>query len=253
MTGVLRGGLQVKDSTPVRSRSVQSVEIAVRLLAALAQAGRPLMLSELSTAMRMAPAKVHRYMASFVETGMVEHRRSGTYDLGPQAAAIGIAAVARVDVVNHAADALPALVDRTGTTAMLSVWGSGGPTVVRWERADPPLVTALGVGSVLPLMRSATGQAFLAWLPERLVAKRARAEGGPTDAAELAGLRARLRSQHVTQAEQSFIPGLYALAAPVLDMQGQAAAVVTLIGTDAALTAPHAPARQALAEFAPLR
>jgi len=249
----MRGDVLVKDTAPARSRGVQSVEISVGILSALARAGRPLTLSELSASVGMAPAKVHRYMASFVETGMVEHRRSGTYDLGPRAAEIGIAAVARVDVVNRVADALPALVDRTGATAMLSVWGSGGPTVVRWERADPPLVTALGVGSVLPLMRSATGHAFLAWLPERLVAERARTEGGPADAAELAGLRERLRGQHITQAEQSFIPGLYALAAPVLDMQGQAAAVVTVIGTDAGLTANGSRARIALAELAPPR
>ncbi len=238
----------MRDIPAQRSRGVQSVEIGIRLLSALAEGGRAMALSELAGVAKMSPAKVHRYLASFVETGMVEHRRNGFYDLGRCAAEIGVAAIGRVDVVNRAADRLADLVDRTGATAMLSVWGTGGPTVVRWERTNPPLVTALGVGSVMPLLRSATGLVFLAWLPERLVRARALAEGGLDSEAALASLRETIRTQFVVEAEETFIPGLFALAAPVLDLQHQAAAAVTLIGTDMRLVAPGSPARAALRE-----
>lgn len=238
----------MRDVPAQRSRGVQSVEIGIRLLAALAVGGRGMALSELAGVAKMSPAKVHRYLASFVETGMVEHRRNGFYDLGRRAAEIGVAAIGRVDVVNRAADRMADLVDRTGATAMLSVWGTGGPTVVRWERTNPPLVTALGVGSVMPILRSATGLVFLSWLPERLVLARALAEGGLASEAAFSDLRETMRKHFVITAEQSFIPGLYALAAPVLDLQQQAAAAVTLISMDGRLVDPDSPARAALRE-----
>lgn len=223
------------DEAGGRGRGVQSVEVSLRILRVLAQGGGPMTLSEIAAGVGMPAAKVHRYMASFVEAGMVDHRRSGSYDLGPLAAEIGLAAVARVDVVNRAADALPSLVEDTNCTAMLSVWGSRGPTVVRWERARVPLVTVLGIGSVLPVLRTATGRAFIAHLPERVVAEALRAESEKAKKAEIAAIREEVRKTGLAAADQTFIPGLFALARPVLDLQGQAAAVITLIATEPSL------------------
>ena len=234
----------MSDDAGGRGRSVQSVETSVRILRALARGGGPMALSELAAKLDMPAAKLHRYLASFVDAGMVDHRRSGSYDLGPVAAEIGMAAVARVDVVNRAADALPALVEDTGCTAMLSVWGSRGPTVVRWERARVPLVTVLGVGSVLPILRTATGRAFIAYLPELVVeeALLSDAEGGTE--AEVAAIRNSVRETGLATADQTFIPGLFALARPVLDLQGHAEAVVTLIATQRSLLDEDGPVWQ---------
>ncbi|WP_421707022.1 IclR family transcriptional regulator [Algihabitans sp.] len=218
-----------------RGRGVQAVETSVRILRAVAQGGGPLSLSDIAARVGMAPAKVHRYMASFIQAGMIDHRGSGRYDLGPVAAEIGMAAVARVDVVNRAADGMAALVDETGCTAMLSVWGTRGPTVVRWERAATPLVSMLGIGSVLPVTRSATGQAFLAYLPDRVVEEAVRHELGPDTKVDTQALRRAVRARGLATADQDYIPGLYAMARPVLDLQGNAAAVITLISTDRAL------------------
>lgn len=232
---------------PARASGVRSVATAMALLGVFARARGPLGLSEIARRAGLAPAKAHRYLASLVEAGMVTQRRGGAYDLGPTAAEIGMAAVARVDVVNRAADLLPVLVDETGATAMLSVWGSAGPTVVRWERASPPLVTALGVGSVLPVATSATGLAFLAWSPERLT----RPMLPDLDAKAAAALGARIRAAGLAEARESFIPGLFALAAPVLDLQGQACAAVTLISTDRAILDAGSTPRAALVRHFP--
>lgn len=215
-----------------RQRGVQSVEVSAQVLKAVAAAGGPVSLSAISADIGIPAAKVHRYLVSLIASGLIARRKSGSYDLGPTAAEVGIAAVARVDVINRAADLLPVLVDLTGCTAMLSVLGTMGPTVVRWERTYPPLVTALGVGSVLPVLRSATGLAFLAWLPDRIVVPFVEAESANVSHDEIEKLRARVRSDGLAEAQEIYIPGLFALAAPVLDLQGQAEGVVTLISTD---------------------
>ena len=239
----------MNEHSPQRSRGVQSVETSVGLLAALAGHRGPMTLSELAQAVDMAPAKVHRYLASFVESGMVDHRRSGTYDLGPLAAEIGIAAISRIDPVNRAADALADLVEATQLTASLAVWGNAGPTVVRWEKAAAPLVTMLGLGSVLSATRSATGHVFLAHLPDRVVVPVIADEAPGKTLSDFEAVRTRVRKTGYATADQDFIPGLFALAAPVLDLQNHPAAVVALISTNRDILGENHPARAQLLEF----
>ncbi|MEM9010926.1 MAG: IclR family transcriptional regulator [Pseudomonadota bacterium] len=239
----------MNDESPSRGRGVQSVEVSIGLLTALARHPGPMALSQLAAEVGMAPAKVHRYLASFVETGMVQQRSTGSYDLGPRAAEIGTAAIARIDPVNRAADALPALVEETGLTGLLAVWGTLGPTIVRWEKSAVPLITMLGLGSVLPVTRSATGHAFMAHMQDRLLAPAVAEEAPESTLAAFAELRERVRRDGVATADQDFIPGLFALAAPILDLAGRPAAVATLISTTRDLLASDSPARARLLAF----
>ena len=230
-----------------RRRGVQSAEVALEVLAALGRAPGPVGLNALAGAVGLAPAKAHRYLVSLIATGMAVQRPDGAYDLGPAAARLGMAAVARLDVVNRAADALPGLVAATGCTAMLSVWGSAGATVVRWEKASPQLITALGVGAVLPLTGSATGLVFLGWLPERLLAERLSIEAPELRGAALTARRTALQARRVIRVSGSYIPGLHAAAVPVPDLTGRAEAAVTLVSNAAEMLAEGSTACRALA------
>ncbi|MFN4100747.1 MAG: IclR family transcriptional regulator [Pararhodobacter sp.] len=236
---------------------IQSLDAALRLLAALTGRREAVSLSDLARDCGMPPSKVHRYLASFQHAGLVvQAGRSGKYDLGPGAIRLGLSALARHDFVNRTADAMPDLVAQTGLTALLSVWGTQGATVVRWERAAVPTVTSMGLGTVLPLLHSATGRAFLAWGPQAplqavLAAELATATGDlPRDAAGVARMVAPVRAAGYAGVDGRFIPGLVAVAAPVLDWQGEAQAVVTLIGTDPAVSAPEGEVVRALKAFA---
>lgn len=224
------------DAEYVRHRGVQSVEVSVSILAALARHGDPMTLNEIARAVGMPAAKAHRYLVSFIETGMVHHRRAGTYDLGPLAAEIGLAAMTRTDLVNRVAEDLEDLVEQTGRTAQLSVWGDHGPTIIRWERSARALITNLGLGSTLPLLSSATGRVFLAFSPKRVTARLLEIESGNrtdgSDENEIDALIRDVRTRGVAGVDQSFIPGLFALAAPILNWQGEADAVVTLVSTE---------------------
>ena len=46
-------------------------------------------------------------------------------------------------------------------SSLLSVLGNEGATVIRWERAASPAVTSVGLGTTLPLLKSATGRVLL--------------------------------------------------------------------------------------------
>ena len=231
-----------------RSRGIQSIDTGIRLLEALEQADGPLALKELSVRADLDPSSAHRYLASFVHCGLVRQYPDSRYDFGPLALHMGLAAVRRLDPVQLTEQALPSLVAETGYTALLTVWSNRGPTVVHWQRSRNPFVTNLGLGSVLPISRSATGAVLVAFLPETVTADALSAEASREEIDRMAFGRAveRARKTRLAFVDSSVIPGLSAVSSPVLQWNGEAAAAVTLIGPDRDLAKPSHPAVAAL-------
>ena len=229
---------------------LQSLDAALHLLNVLAGQHGPVGLSDLARTTGMPISKVHRYLASFSLAGFVRQTtKSGKYDLGPAALRLGLAAVARHEFVNRAADHLPDLVADTGLTALLCVWGTYGPTVVRWERSAVHVVTALGLGSTLPLLKSATGRIFLAYAPEVVTASILDQELQCAASVDIEAMRAAVRMAGLASVTGDLIPGLAAVAAPVLDWQGEIQACVTLIGTDLTIAEHDSPAAAAVTKM----
>jgi DNA-binding IclR family transcriptional regulator len=199
----------------------------------------------------MDPSSAHRYLASFARCGLVRQDSDTRYDFGPLALHIGLAAMRRLDAVQRTELALPDLVATTGFTALLSVWSNRGPTVVHWQRSRIPLVTNLGLGSVLPIAPSATGTVLVAFLPANVTADAIAAEAKQSTVDRAAFERAveRARKTRLAYVDNTVIPGLAAVASPVLQWNGEAAAAVTLIGHDHELAKPTHPAARALRDF----
>lgn len=218
---------------------VKSLEAALGALTTLADMGGPCTLTALGQASGLGLSACHRYLASFASLGLVRQGADGRYELGPGALSLGLAALQRLDPVALAGDALPALADEAGATALLSVWSPAGPTIIRWQRGGPPFATALGLGSVLPAERSATGLAFIAHLPKPAWRDLVGSPIGPA-------LRADIRKRRMAHVSGTVIPGLRALSAPVLDLQGEAVLAITLIGADRPLFDLTGPAARTL-------
>lgn len=232
------------------SHGLKSLDAALGVLEHLVSVNGPTTLSEIARANNMPPSKVHRYLASFVAAGLVKQQgRSGRYDLGPTALQMGLAAIARNDFVNSAAEGLSDLSAETGMTVLLAVWANQGATVVRWERGPTPTDTSMGLGTTLPLLNSATGRVFLAWGPPRAVdsarnSQLRRLARHPEILRDLkltkSGLTSlvdHIRNRGFATIEGRYIPGLIAASAPVLDWQGEAQAAITIVGTDPATIA----------------
>ncbi len=219
----------VSAARPADRRGIQSVEIALRLIQALRTAGGPLLLKDLARLAQLPTSNCHRYCVSFVRAGFLKQDpRSGRYDLGPGLLQAGLTALSRLDPVAIGTEALELVVDATGYTGQLTIWADSGPTIVRWMSGRMAVHTSLSIGSTLPLLTSATGRVFLAYLPSRqtaiLAGREAIAHGG-----DVSKLAAQVRASGVGQVSGDHIPGLTAVAAPVLDAFGEAAAVITLV------------------------
>src|SRR5262245_32980171 len=145
---------------------IQSVEIAARILQALTDAGRPLALKDLAKLARMHPGKVHRYLVSLTRSELVtQDDASGHYGIGPASIALGLAGLRNVDVVRIATAVMPALRDEINETVLLAIWSPQGPVVFAFEESSRPVTMNIRVGSILPLLQTATGRVFAAFLP----------------------------------------------------------------------------------------
>lgn len=253
--------MPVVPSNPRRRSGVQSVEVGASLLRALADADGPQSLGALARAAGMSSAKAHRYLVSYVQSGLaVQSERSGAYDLGPLAVRVGLAALERFDVVRLAGERLGSLRDEIDQTVMLSVWTDAGPTVARIELPGHPVTLAVRVGTTFPLLTSATGLIFLTYAPDLVPAAQLTEElalaaasppgtDAPGDGSAVARLRAEIRAQGFAFVDQSFMIGICALAVPLFHSDGRLAAALTTIGRRGLLK-PDGPTARALRAFA---
>lgn len=214
-------------------RTIGSIETGVRLLAILVEAGKPLMLKEIAAEAGMAPAKAHRYMASFVASGMVSQKSgSARYGLGPFATRLGIASIAQHDVLQRASAMLAQFRDSIHETCFLSCWCDQGPVIFKWEDSQRSVTVAVQVGSIMPLSRSATGRCFLAFMPrERLdpVLEKEIAETGISQN-DIDLLIDDARETGLGYARGDFQTDVDALSAPLLSSFGDMVGAVTALG-----------------------
>lgn len=239
---------------------IQSVDAALRLLKIMAEFNGPATLTEIAQRARMPASKAHRYLASFVAAEFVDQaERSGRYGLSKAAIEVGVSAIGRLDFVERAANALPALADATGASAVVAVWGSHGPTAVRWQRNASFILTSMGLGSTFPLLTSATGRVFLAFSPRRLVIdklnhevaearrlKLAWPDFDPSKPSDIDRLVERTRAAGYASIDGRFVPGLNGLSAPILNWQGEIEAAITLATADVGILDPSSGAIELL-------
>lgn len=213
----------------------RSIVAAVSLLRFLASAGRPLTLTEIAFGTGMSTPRAHRYLLGLADSRLVEQNAvSGLYDLGSEVVELGVAALGKVDAVRFASEVLAPLVDETGSTALLTMWGANGPTVICCEQAGLASAVRVREGRKLSLLRSASGHIFLAYLSqsetgsfvERELAlprnKRMAANG-------IEALQADVRRRGLARGLGDETPNIAALAAPVFGTNGKLVLCIGLI------------------------
>ncbi|MBG9388807.1 IclR family transcriptional regulator [Caenimonas aquaedulcis] len=220
---------------------IQSVEVGFALLDVLSRAAGPLMLRDLAAAAGMSAAKAHRYLVSFQRLQLVAQDLSSTrYDLGPAALKLGLASLSRLDAVKLARERIVPLMEDIGHTLALAVWGNHGPTIVHWEESPQSVTVNLRLGDVMPLLTSATGRCFAAYVSKEAITPllkeeiaRAQRQGRTDVPTTLAQARAQLdevRQRGMARVVDTLLPGIVGFCAPVFDSDGHIALGVVALG-----------------------
>ena len=218
---------------------VQSLEIGMSILRAMANGQRSMMLKDIAAAAGMPPSKAHRYLVSLIRAGLVDQDPlTSRYDLGPFALNLGLVALDRLDRVRLGLNTIAELRDEINQTTALAVWADGGPVVVRWERPRRPITVNVITGTVLDLLASATGRVFAAWLPKKITAPRLAAEMKAPDVPPTLQTRAGVEAMLAAVRERGFAtvegftrtPGVEAVAAPVFNFKNEITMSLVVVG-----------------------
>lgn len=237
---------------PPQRAGIQSVEVGFALLQVLAEAHGPLMLRDLAARADMSAAKAHRYLVSFQRLALVVQDEGNTrYDLGPAALKLGLASLSRLDCVKLARQRMAPLMEQVGQTLALAVWGNQGPTIVHWEESPQAVTVNLRLGDVMPLLSSATGLCFAAFMSARNAAQHTPADSRlthllqealaeqqklarrdvPDTLAAVNALLADVRSRGMARAVNTLLPGVAGFCAPVFDADGHLVLGMVALGS----------------------
>lgn len=223
-----------------RRQGVQAIGTGMAVLKGLARLGGIASLTRLAAHIDENPAKVHRYLVSLIEEGMVaQDPRSQQYRLGLEAVLVGVAAMRQADPVRVAESSLIRLRDTLDVTCFIAVMGNKGPTIVRFEEPGLPVTVNVRVGSVLSMLWSATGRVFLGLLGEArvramaeeelaLLSAEARSQLDPREPIDT--LRDEVAASGCAVVVDTNLKGISAVAAPVYDYAGHLCAVLTALG-----------------------
>ena len=239
--------IPIDDAEPQRA-GIQSVEVGFSLLEVLANAGSALMLRDLALKAGMSAAKAHRYLVSFQRLGLVVQDAGTTrYDLGPAALKLGLASLSRIDAVRLARARINPLMAQIGQTLALAVWGNQGPCMVHWEESPQAVTVNLRLGDVMPLLSSATGLCFAAFMATRqstvntrlkmlMEDELARAEklgrrDLPADMVQVAKLLDEARQHGMARVVNTLLPGVGGFCAPVFDAGGHMVLGMVALGS----------------------
>jgi DNA-binding IclR family transcriptional regulator len=223
-----------------RRQKVQSVEMGMTVLKVLGSLGGSASLTVLAARLDEHPSKVHRYLMSLVSSGFVyQDQVSSRYVLGTEAVIIGLAAQRQSDVLTLAAAELARLTETLDVTSFVAVLGNVGPVIVRWEEPVQSVVVNVRVGSVMPILWSATGRVFAAFhltpevdaaIAHELASTTPQQRKQLPSRAAVNRLLQEYRAQGCAWVNDTLLTGISGVAAPIFDSRGHVTAVIATLG-----------------------
>jgi DNA-binding IclR family transcriptional regulator len=236
-------GRDMKTRKPPRvlTRGNSTILIGADLLGVVAGFKGPAPLTSIAAAANMSPSRAYRYLRGLCDSGLLEQTQpSGLYDLGPRILDLGLAAINRMDPVMQATAIMPELTDEVGLVSIITVWGTHGPTAIRCEQGNLAAPVRTREGAVLPMLHTAAGKIFLAYMPPAVTDPMVAREIAEWNAHNTekdflspdsaAAIRDEVRKRGVARALGTYNPLLASLAAPIFNRDGGLELSLTVTG-----------------------
>jgi DNA-binding IclR family transcriptional regulator len=240
----------------------RTLALGLQVLQAVARMPSPPTLTEVAQHLDMPPPRAARYLQSLARNDFLRFdNQTGRFDLGPAVIELGMLAMARTDAIRLALDLMRPLTEKTGLVSILYVWGSNGPTAIKWEQGTQYVPIRLREGLNISVLVTAAGRIFLAYHDPDEVRPILQKDLKTWNAAQPPARRYAMRDVEAIRAEVLEMglgqtvalnnPAIAALAAPIFGPDGLLMAITTVgvIGSfDSNYTSPTARILKATAE-----
>jgi DNA-binding IclR family transcriptional regulator len=221
---------------------VQSLEVGLTVLDALIAHRTPMMLKELAENLSMHPAKVHRYVVSLVRMSYAKQLDDGRYALGEQAWRLGLSCIQRTDTIQAAQPMIYDLHRKIDCGLQISKWTSQGPLIVQWIEPNQQVSVITRVGSIMPLLNSATGRAYAAFMAEDIVRPLMEREWQqkqalnqqvyPANWEEFLALKQSIIEQGAATVSGDMLVGVNAICVPIFNAHGEIEFCIAALASD---------------------
>lgn len=206
------------------------------LIDCLGQAGEPVSLAFVRSALDMPKSSTHRLLAELVGLGIVRRTEDGRYSLGPRLLYWGEAAGDTFDMRSVAEPSMRRLRDEVGESVHLYVRDGDTRTCIAAVEARHELRPFIQLGRPLPLRAGAAGKLLLAFADDetqRSELRRARttsAEYPNAPGADLGDQLERLRVERWAVSVGERENGVAAAATPIVDTRDRVVAALCISG-----------------------
>jgi IclR family acetate operon transcriptional repressor len=219
------------------SNHVRAVDRALQILLCFTADQTALSMSEIAERVGIHKSTIHRLLATLEARRFLQRdKATGLYRLGFQLVELASLVLQDMDLVRWAGPHVQRLAVASGETVDLAALD--GDDVVYLQVIESPqrLKIAAAVGQRLPSYCTASGKAFLAFLPEHQVVRILGAGQSRhtartlTTSAELRRDLDATRQRGFAISEQEFEPEINAVAAPILDNSGYPIGAIAIVG-----------------------
>jgi DNA-binding IclR family transcriptional regulator len=228
---------QGTETSNSQAGGVQSVDRAISVLEILAQRGEA-GVSEVAAEIDVHKSTAFRLLGALEARGLVEQAgERGKYRLGFGIVRLAGAVTGRIDITQQGRPVCERLAEEIGETVNIAVLQEHY-AINLYQVRGPGAVTAHNwVGQLTPLHATSSGKVLLAYLPAKeraaLLSESGLKKVTPhtiTSKAKLEKNLAEVREAGYAWTKEELEIGLHAMAAPVLDRDGEVIAAVTASG-----------------------
>ena len=228
---------------------------ALRLLSYVATCGQPVMLADLSRAVRLPKPTSHRLALMLERAGYVrKDPLTLRYSIGPKFEDLALSGLRNGGAADGRRLHMDALARRVGARVNFAVMRAGELLFVTWVESSSAIRVDINPDLEIPLHCSASGKLLLAYAKDEVRERflrsapfRANTPNSITTARRLRLEFARIRGQDYSEDREELIPGVNCLAVPVRNAQGEVVAGIAIMAPVAML--PLAAARAFLPEL----
>lgn len=226
----------VKNTT----QGIQSLEHAFFILDIVKNSSNPLTLTEISHLTDMSKSRVQKYIITFLKLGvLVLSEKNHTYTFGSKLLELGLHSLKGYDIIDISDSYLKEIRDELNQSTALNIWTPAGPVAVKSESSKGPISVDIQVGYQPPLLDSATGKCFVAFMDSSKI-KEFVDDEMPQHHLEKELEEIRKNGYSFRKTIHEGVPGGMAISCPVFNYAGNIIAVISVIGFSESIdTDPH--------------